>query len=55
MAGASGGEAPAQGLIAQLATRGVVRENGDSLEFDVAARDGVYTVNGMRATELARM
>ena len=38
---ASGGEAAAQNLIAQLASRGVVRENGDTLEFDIAARDGI--------------
>ena len=52
---ASGGEPAAQALISQLASRGVVREQGDSLEFDVAARDGVYLVNGIRASELARM
>jgi len=52
---ASGGEPAAQGTIAQLAARGVVRENGDLLEFDIAARDGVYLVNGVRASELARM
>jgi hypothetical protein len=52
---ASGGEPAAQSLIAQLATKGVVRENGDTLEFDIAARDGIYMVNGVRATELARM
>ena len=52
---ASGGEPAAQSLIAQLAAKGVLRENGDALEFDIAARDGIYMVNGVRATELARM
>ena len=52
---AAAGEAEAQAAVAQLAARGVVRENGDALEFDIAARDGVYLVNGVRATELARM
>ncbi|MFO1302661.1 MAG: DUF945 family protein [Burkholderiales bacterium] len=52
---AAPGDAEAQAAIAQLAARGVVRENGDSLEFDIAARDGVYLVNGVRATELTRM
>ncbi|MFO1304247.1 MAG: DUF945 family protein [Burkholderiales bacterium] len=52
---AAPGEAEAQAAIARLAARGVVRESGDALEFDIAARDGVYLVNGVRATELARM
>jgi hypothetical protein len=52
---AAGGDAAAQGAIAELAARGVVREKGDALEFDIAARDGIYMVNGVRATELARM
>jgi hypothetical protein len=51
----AGGDAAAEGAIAHLAARGVVREKGDALEFDIAARDGVYMVNGVRATELARM
>jgi len=55
VAAASGGEPAAQNAIAQLTARGVVRENGDALEFDLAARDGVYMVNGVRASELARM
>jgi len=55
VAAASGGEPVAQNAIAQLTARGVVRENGDALEFDIAARDGIYTVNGVRASELARM
>jgi hypothetical protein len=55
MGAASGGEAAAQSAIAHLAARGVVRENGDVLELDIAARDGIYMVNGVRATELARM
>jgi len=55
VATASGGEPAAQNVLAQLAARGVLRENGDALEFDVAARDGVYMVNGVRASELARM
>lgn len=52
---AAGGDAAAQGVIAHFAARGAVRENGDVLEFDIAARDGVYMVNGVRASELARM
>lgn len=55
LVGAAGGEPAAQGTIAQLAARGVVRENGDLLEFDISARDGVYMVNGVRASELAKM
>jgi hypothetical protein len=55
VAAAIGGDAAAQDAIAQLAARGVVREKGDAVEFDIAARDGVYMVNGVRATELARM
>jgi hypothetical protein len=56
LAGAAvGGEPAAHDMIAQLASRGVVRESGDALEFDIAARDGVYMVNGVRASELARM
>ena len=55
VAAASGGEPAAQNAIAQLTARGVVRENGDALDFDLAARDGVYMVNGVRASELARM
>jgi len=51
----SGGEPAAQNLLAQLTARGVLREAGDALEFDIAARDGVYMVNGIRASELARM
>ena len=42
-------------MITQLAARGVVREEGGALHFDIAARDGVYMVNGIRASELARM
>jgi hypothetical protein len=52
---ASGGEPNGHALVSQLATRGVVREAGDSLEFEIAARDGVYMVNGIRASELSRM
>jgi hypothetical protein len=52
---ASGGEPAARDTIAQLTARGVIRENGDALEFDIAARDGIYMVNGVRASELARM
>ena len=52
---ATGSEPAAQDTIAQLAARGVVRESGDALEFDMAARDGIYTVNGVRASELGRM
>jgi hypothetical protein len=55
MAAVSGGELAAQDMITQLASRGVVREEGGSLHFDIAARDGVYMVNGIRASELARM
>src|SRR4030095_5998779 len=52
---ASGGEPAAPSLLAQLPPKGGVREDGDALEFDIAARDGIYMVNGVRATELARM
>ena len=55
MGAVSGGESAAAGTLAQLTARGVVRQNGDALEFDIAARDGIYMVNGIRATELARM
>ena len=55
MQAAAPGEAEAQAAVAQLVARGVMRENGDALEFDIAARDGVYLVNGVRATEIARM
>ena len=55
VAAASGGEPAAQGAITQLAARGIVRENGDALEFDITARDGIYTINGVRASELAKM
>ena len=55
VAAASGGEAAARDMIAQLAARGVLRENGSALEFDIAARDGVYMVNGVCASELAKM
>jgi hypothetical protein len=52
---AAGGDEAAQGAIAHLAARGVLREKGDALEFDIAARDGIYMLNGVRATELVRM
>ena len=55
LAATTGGEPAAQSMIALLASRGVLREEGDALAFDIAARDGVYMVNGVRASELARM
>ena len=55
LAATTGGEPAAQSMIALLASRGVLREEGDALAFDIAARDGVYMVNGVRASGLARM
>ncbi len=55
MQAAAPGESEAQATVAQLVARGVLRENGDALEFDIAARDGVYLVNGVRAKDIARM
>jgi hypothetical protein len=45
----------AEDTLRQLVARGVVKESGDMLELDVAGRDGIFMVNGVRASELGRM
>lgn len=42
----------AQGSLAQLAALGIVRD-GETLEFELVARNGAFTVNGILANQLA--